>query len=247
MRTFDMIFAPTQGEPLLLVAMGNEGLLIHTASEGWQRTGVNIYDKGSRLPTSPSPTSYQASTFGRAMQMIMNEWLLGLAVAFLVYLVSSALAWVYTAIRAHPEAKERLGWVFGPVRTLAILAIALLSIGLVVWLLSRLHRVPRGLIDTLQSIWWLGILLVPLVILILSIVVWVRAGKLFPRPKPYSRLAWLALGLGMLVFATIWVVFILWAFGSIAQYDSALRLAVAAVLAIVIAGNAWMLRVVRSI
>jgi hypothetical protein len=246
LRTFDMLFAPAQGEALLLVAMGNEGLLVHTASEGWQRNSMNIYSHGARLPTSPTPTPYQAGTFGRAMQIITSESLLGLAVAFLVYLVSSALAWVYTAIHAHPEAKGRLGWVFGPVRILSTLAMALLSVGLVPLLLSGLPRAPVGLINALQSIWWLGIVLVPLVILILSIVIWARAGKLFPQPKMYSRLAWLALGLGMLVLAITWVVFILWAFGSIAQYDSALWLVIAAVLVIIIAGNAWMLRAVRG-
>jgi hypothetical protein len=241
LRTFDMLFTLEEGGSKLLVAMGNEGLLIHTAGAGWQRTEIAFYANGAKMLFNPAPTDYAARSFDEALQNTQPEWVIGLAIAYLAYLLTSALAWVYAAFHASTEAKPKLGWVFSPTRLLAILVLVLLA----GWLSYTLRLLPMQIMNTLSMFWLLAVALVPLVILVLSIIIWVRAGALISHHGAFSRLAWAALLLGALVFLITWAGFMLWAFNVVPVYETAQIMVIALIVVIYITGILWVLRSMR--
>ena len=200
-------------------------------------SALAVYSNGFQLSFNP------ARSIGEALSATQPDWLLGMAVAFLAFLLTSTLAWVYTAFHARPEAKARLGWVFSPTRWLVILVLVLLA----GWFIYQFLLLPMRSMNALSLVWMPAVALIPLLMLVISLLIWVRAGTLTPRPAAYTRIAWFALLLGLLVFLVDWTGFLLWAFGLIARYEYALILVILLITAVLVAGNIWVLRAIRRL
>ncbi len=236
LRTFDMLFLPVPGEPRLVVAMGNEGLLIYSPSTGWQRQGIEIYYNGYLQPISPTPTLFAASSFGKAFQDTTPEWWLFLAAGILTYTGLSLWGWVFAARHRAPGAKHRSSWIFRPLRWLAIWILILV----VAWL--GLNLLPVAEQNAVWPILIVVSLSLPPVVLVLSLVLWSRASRLVKHPGRFQWAGWLALLGGMAVFAASWACLLLWAFGVIVTYGLALAFSILSGLAVLVGCAMWMRR-----
>ncbi len=236
-RTFDMLFLPALGEPGLVVAMGNEGLLVHLPSIGWQRQGIEIYYNGYLQPTSPRPTPFAAATLVEGLSNTQPELWLFLAVGCLVYTGFSLWGWVFAARHRSPDAEHTAGWIFRPLRWLGILILILMA----VWL----FRFSPSMTGTASTILILAGLALPPLVLVLSLVLWYRASRLVARPGRFKWAGGQALLSGIAVFAAAWAILLLWAFGVIAAYGLALALSIFGGLAVLAACVTWMRRTLQ--
>ena len=91
----DMAFVTRGESSTLVVAMGNEGVVIHQPSGGWQRATVS---------TSIYPTPIAARNLDEAFTDINEEAIFGLVGAGLIYLGLSIWAWIIAVRHASPTA-----------------------------------------------------------------------------------------------------------------------------------------------
>jgi hypothetical protein len=224
LKTFDMLFLPGKNTSTLVVAVGNDGLVLHSPSTGWQRTGISTYTYGSVSSNVVSPTPWAARSGDEAFQNIQPEWLLALLAGYLLYLGLSAWAWIFAARHRRANASHKAGWAFGPLWVLA----AWILLSIMGW--AMFSSSPANIVFVILQI---AVLALPLGILVVSLVVWRRAGALVTHPGAFRRQGWLALLAGVAVFGFAWACLLLWAFGSIVAYGTALLLAFLAGLAAV--------------
>ena len=76
------------------------------------------------------------------------------------------------------------------------------------------------------TVWLLTAITLPLCILIVSLVIWIRAGSLAAHPARYRLIGLAALVAGIVIDAAFMGCLLLWALGIIAMYESALLIAV---------------------
>jgi hypothetical protein len=205
---------------VLLVAMGNEGLLIHSPLEGWKRTGFyETYSGYTSLVFNTSPTPFKAVTFGDVISYVY-EIPLALALGFILFLVFSVIAWVYASRHIFSPEKRPVKWIFRPVWILAIWIIVLALL----WGLSGIRiNLVQNIVLLILAALTLGF---PLAIVVISLVVWHRAIAAASDGQKLIDLRTLILLASGVILVIACVYFPLWAFGIIAAYSTALVLAV---------------------
>ena len=148
------------------------------------------------------------------------ELILGLVGAGLIYLGLSVWAWAFAARHAAPSAQRKPDWVFRP-------AWIILGWVLLVGVLPVLYRMIQSpLTNLINTVWLLTAITLPLCILIVSLVIWIRAGSLAAHPARYRLIGLAALVAGIVIDAAFMGCLLLWALGIIAMYESALLIAV---------------------
>ena len=184
-----------------ILILGVNGFIGHHLSKriladttGWQRQGIEIYYNGYLQPYSPIPTPFAATNLDEALFNTLPELWLILAAGCLVYTGFSLWAWVFAARHRSPDAEHTAGWVFRPLRWLAAWIVLLVVAWLAGVLLTSLSG-ATAIILILVS------LTLPLIVLILSLVLWRRASRLVARPGSFQRSGWLALLTGVGVLA----------------------------------------------
>lgn len=241
LKTYDMLFLPGQGKSTLVVAVGNDGLVLHSPSTDWQRLGIQI-SQGSYGQAAVTPTSWAASSGDQAFMNIQPEWLLALLAGFLSYLGLSIWAWIFAARHPWAQASRKPGWVFRPLWVL----VPWILLTCVSW--SLINGALSPATNALSTILLILDLTLPLGILFASVVMWRRAGALVAHPGVFRRQGWRALLAGVVFFAAAWVCLALWAFGVIVAYNTALILATLVGIAGVIFCIVWMRRgLLRSV
>ena len=101
LQTFDLLVIPTQAGSTVLVAMGNEGLLVHPTGDGWQTVGVytNPNDTwGIRIV----PTPFAVRSLDEAINITAAELLLALTAGLLAWSIISI--WIREKILKQTEA-----------------------------------------------------------------------------------------------------------------------------------------------
>jgi hypothetical protein len=208
----DMAFITQPAGSTLVIAMGNEGVVIHPSSGGWQRAAVGPF---------MVPTPITASNLDEAFNNIAMESILGLVGAVLIYLGLSLWAWIFATRHASPMANHRPAWVFRPAR----FAVAWILLVVALPVLIRLFRGPFT--NAIEIFWLFALVTLPFGILLISLVIWIRAGSLAARPGRYRLYGWVSLGTGLTICAVFIGCLLLWALGVIALYEIALIIAAA--------------------
>ena len=205
MGPYDMAFVDRDGDRLLVVAMGNEGIQIRTPDGTWERRGV----------LSAEPTQYAALSLGQAVSVVWSETALWLIGGVVVLFAISARSWGAMFARSRTRS-----WVTRPARIAVwfligcAVAVALMFAGL--------GQLIGNLIQTLGPyLVMAAVVLTPPFCFLWS---WQRAASLVIP----SRRAWAAAGwclLTALAAALLGLMpLVLWAMGAIAVYELALVL-----------------------
>jgi len=236
-RPFDMIFVPGTERSTLLVAMGNEGFLIHSRGQGWERTAMMInYNGTPAVMNNPRPTPFIAISLIDAIANTRDEWPMALRASFLIFLGLSLWAWIFAVRHRSPLAVHNAGWVFRP----ALVVGGWILLLFILWLTYTLRLFPGPILSFLNwSFLFVGLVL-PILILVVNVVIWLRAGKLTPRHTDFSLLGLWSLLFAVVLFGITWGWFILWAFGIILTYELALVLSTALGLGLLAGWVVWM-------
>jgi hypothetical protein len=216
----DMTFVYQPEGSILVVAMGNEGIVIHPPAGDWQRTAVG---------PSIIPTPTAAGSLDEAFNNTGLESILGLAGAVVIYLGLSLWAWIFAARHVSPYATRTPKWVFRPAWVALgwiLLIVALqLGNGIIQGMNRNAHVVDWQIINTVNTVLLIAEVTLPLGLLLINLAIWIRAGNLAARPGQYRLHALLAvlIGVGMAVILSAGL--LLWALGVIAAQETALWLA----------------------
>ncbi len=225
MGPYDLTFVEQNEQSILVVAMGNEGILRHTSDGTWERAAV----------LNAAPTPFATTNIFVALFQLQPEndvWLL----AGLLTLLSTCL-WSTRIIRERiektPHARPALWWT----GFLLVMVIIGLSVGYLGWLGYGLGRVSffREALYFASLCRWLPAI-PPLLVLLLVIFRWQSVARLAPQP----RHVWLVAGWNLLialgVFPLGWLPLLLWALGLIPFYFVALPLSLAITLGVLVGG-----------
>lgn len=210
----DMAFVTQPGGSTLVVAMGNEGVVIHPPSGAWQRVAVSLFIR---------PTPLAAPNLDQAFQEIGFETILGLAGAVIIYLGLSLWAWIFAVRHAAPNAKRKPGWLFRPARFAVIWIVVLVA-------LPVLNGIIPGSLNFnnyINSVWLFAAVTLPVSILLISLAIWIRAGSLAARPGRFRLYGLAALLAGTGISAVCIGCLLLWVLGVIAMQEIALIIAAA--------------------
>ena len=205
---YDLAFLDQKGTNTLLVAMGEQGVLVRTAEGTWQRYGV----------LGATPTPLQATNLGEAFGALLVETLILFVLTVIFVPIPSIVAWLVLLVRmgGAPASGRRL-WAMRPI--LFALAIAVLAFcTLVAAVLFGSHEALDFALNLIRC----G---VAPALVIGFVWTWKRLATLTTQPMK-GRLP----GCGgafatLLIFPMGLLPLLLWAFGIIAHYDVALWMA----------------------
>ena len=228
---YDMVFLPGGGPSTLMVAMGNEGFLLHTSGQAWQRSPMTFVGP-EQSSHSPTPTRFQAASISEALADIWLEWLLALVVGVLVFLAFGLWSAIYAVRQQTPAAGRGWRWVFAP----ALWLCAWLVFREVIWAVLNLDIFPYRLTSFLWQLVTNGALSIVPFVLIACAIIWYRAGKITAHPARFYSLAISVLLLTGLVALSTLPSFVLWALGWIVSYELALEIAAVLSLSLLVAG-----------
>lgn len=234
LRTYDMAFATGRGESTLVVALGTEGLLTHSPSQGWQWTGLTLL-QSSYQPQVIIPTPLAATTFNEVFLNTASEWVLALGLGFLVYLGLSLWVWIFAAQHPAPGTLHSAGWIFKP----------LWAIGVWLFVMVMLQMVQYwALLARWGGALWIPAVILnlafPVIILVIIGLLWQRAAQFSARRDDVRRLGWAALKAAAGIAAIPTLCFAFWAVGIIAHYETAYLLSL-------LLGLGWFIRCVVQI
>lgn len=204
---YDLSFLDQKGTNTLLVAMGEEGVLVRTVDGNWQRYGV--------LRATPSPL--QATNLGDAFNALFVETLILFALSVICVPIVSFGAWLVLLVRmgGTPASGRRL-WAMRPI--LFALAIAVLAFCILV---------AAGRFGALEAFNFALLLIrvgVAPALVIGFVWTWKRLATLTAQPMKV-RLTGCGVFAALLIFPTGLLPLLLWAFGLPVSYDVALWMA----------------------
>jgi hypothetical protein len=242
---YDLVFLPGEGPSTLMVAMGNEGFLLHAPGQSWQRSPMMFLNPDGTPQSyspNPRPTPFQAASLSEALVTTQPEWWLALGGGALVYLGFSLWAAIYAVRRPAPPAGRGARWVFAPALWLCAW---LVFLGFI-WLVYNWHILPNNLNDILSLLDLFGAISIVPFILLVSAIIWQRAGKLTTQPARFYALVLGVLLLAGLVALSIVLSSVLWALGLIVTYELAMGIASAFSLSLLVAGVILQRRMLRQ-
>jgi hypothetical protein len=228
-HTFDLVFYSGPKGSTLLVAMGNEGLLVHPSHGGWQVIGVTSApsdDFNIRI----TPTPFKANN--------LSETIDNTTVEFLLAVTAGLLTWSILSNRMRKKILSRIDPLFKSKRAFLPTKIALkltLVIPAAIIILT-----PRN------SILLLSNFAIPFWVILAIVAVW--HFSTFPKniPAQMRKLDWYIFFLGIFVIMAGWLPMGLWAYGVIELYTSALILSIGSGVAVLAAGIFWINRQVNA-
>lgn len=235
LRTYDMAFATGRGDSTLVVALGTEGLLTHSPSQGWQRVGLTLL-QSSYQPQVIIPTPLAATTFNEVFLNTASEWVLALVLGFLVYLGLSFWVWIFAAQHPALDAAHPAIWIFSPLWILGIW----LVVPIVLQFWYRWTSFSSRLSEILSGSSVIISLAFPVAILVVIGMLWHRAAQFSGRRADFRRLGWSALKTAAGIAAIPTLCFAFWAVGIIAHYETAYLLSL-------LLGLGWFIRCVVQI
>jgi hypothetical protein len=211
---YDLTLLSRNGTHTLIVALGNEGVLVRTPEGAWQRYGV----------LSALPTPFAADTLGDALGILLPEagiWLIG---SVLTLLGLSFRSWRETlrGVKDTLKPAQSAAWAIRPARWMVVFLIGCLFLVASVFtpLTSGLSLLVFRVLPPELIAW--TVVLVPPLSLILT---WRRVASV----SPYPGMVWKAAGWCVFTALAVpflgWMPLLVWAFGLIPVYEIALPLA----------------------
>jgi hypothetical protein len=228
-RTFDLVMYPGPKGSTLLVAMGNEGLLVHPSQGGWQAVGITSAP-GDAIGVRIIPTPFMARNLSEAIENTAVEFLFAVTAALLTWSIVSI--WMRRKIlhRIDPHLKSKR--VFLP---------AAIALGLTLVIPAAIiYLTPRN------SILLLSVFAIPFWIILAALAV--VHFSTFPKiiPAHMRKVDWYVLLFGILVFMAGWLPMGLWAYRVIELYTPALILSIGGGLVILFVGIFWLNRRINA-
>ena len=209
---YDLAILETASGHVVLVAYGNQGVLVKSTDGAWKRVAIQADDPGMRAAT---PLPYQAADLDTAVQVLASETTFILLLSFFGLAMFASVGWACLGKKAAKSKAAKVDW-------LSILVfLSVTAFGLLGFLFMTAHR---G--DSTREMGVLNSGLVPVCMLpaiILMVVLFAMGGNL-PNQKYVWRIGLLALGLAIGFFGLTWLPFGLWAWGIIPRYVQALSL-----------------------
>jgi hypothetical protein len=207
---YDLAILETEGGHVVLVAYGNQGVLVKSANGEWVRVAIRAEAEEIRAAT---PLPYQAPDFATAIRVLTTEntWLSLMALTWLIFL--AALGWSGITQRSANHKHSQVTWLY----TLTVLSAV--AFGLLGWLFVTTHLGGSPFDWQFTDIMLGYVCLLPGIILI---VVVFAIGNGLPNQKAIWRAGLLALGLALLFLIVTWLPFGLWAWGILHRYSQAL-------------------------
>ena len=197
---YDLALLPWNGGTRLVVAMGNEGILVRDETGRWSRVGI----------VGAMPTPYaDGKDFNVLFFLLSCENSSSLLVAILVWVACCVLGWrtILPTVRWPDERSNR--WAMSPLYWAG---------GLMVLCVPFAYLLGLGFLPL--SIAAAGLLFVG------PALVWGRIVMGFSRPRMARQVAWRCLWAAAGVFPLAWLPFVLWVYGVIPAYWTALVLSV---------------------
>ncbi|MBU1879056.1 MAG: hypothetical protein KJ734_08895, partial [Chloroflexi bacterium] len=219
---YDLAFHSQNGTTTLLVASGNEGIVVRTPDGTWQRYAVSF--------AYPTPYKIEDWRLGYSflLELLLYEIGCSLGMAVLIWLALCILGWSIILSRMHISLGRSLRWVLAPI---------LLAVGL--WVLSSLlvymfDPSPENnkRVDVLVTL----VLLIPALVPVGPVIIWHRVASKSSRSRPARRAALACFLAAAGIFPLAWLPFPLWALGLIPVYEMALALSVLIGIVVLVCG-----------
>jgi hypothetical protein len=207
---YDLTILETGDGYVVIVAYGNQGVLVKSTSGEWNRIAVRSADEEIR-PAAPLP--YQVTDFNEVTQALQSEntWIFLLTADWAILL--AAVGWLGLAKKTPDSKNSRQDW-FNTIIVLSIIAFVIL-----VMLFGSMYQDGKpGDWSLMDEMIVCGSVLY---LIIGGIVVLTIAGKL-PNGKAVGQAGRLALALALAFFVLTWLPLGLWAWGIIPDYSLAL-------------------------
>jgi hypothetical protein len=204
---YDLALLPQNGAATLVVALGNEGVVVRTLQGTWQRYAV----------MNASPTPYAGGERSVLFWLLLAENLISLVAAVLAWWAFCISGWQATLSKAHFPPGRSARWAIAPAVWAAALSLLsfLLAYGLFSW---RLTRVLLPLLPIVAF----GMILV----FVGPVLTWRRIVSLSPQPQMARQAAWTCVVAAAGIFPLAWLPFPLWVLGAIPVYEIAQALSV---------------------
>jgi hypothetical protein len=228
-HTFDLVFYPGQKGSTLLVAMGNEGLLVHPPHGGWQAVGITSAP-GVSIGVRIIPTPFTASNPGDAIDTTTTEFLLAATAGLLAWSILSI--WMRRKILRRIGTTKKSKIIFIP--TVIALVLTLLIPAAMVYLM------PRNSIILLSGpafLFW---------VVLGAVAVWHFSTFHNDIPAELRKIDRYVFLCGTLVFVAGWLPMGLWAYGIIETNITAQILSIESGLAVLVLGIFWLNRRINA-
>lgn len=230
---YDLALADPVGQNglhTLVVALGNDGVLVRSPEGVWKRYAVLL----------AQPTPFAAQSFDQAMDVVGDETDVLFLVAFVLFLVACIRSWriVLARVSAQSEWKPSLRRTMAPLwGAFALSAILSIPIGFQIfgrgsWNLHLFTNLASFLMG--MSVGILSSLPIPLILLWGIFLTWLNVKSIAKRPKAvWNAAGWCVITL-IGIFPLAWLPILLWAFGVIPFYLIALLTSILITLFVVI-------------
>ncbi len=194
---FDMEIIESSNGHFVIVATGNQGVLVKSSDGKWSRYAV-----GQAIPTP-----YQAASFSEATDVLFNEWIVAILIAISFFLFLSVCIWVSVYLNSDPVLGRRV--------LIACLPFVLsISVFVLYYLLAVSNLFSLRLSGGLQTF----VVVLPIIGFVITWLAVIRVS----RNRGFGFLA-LVLGVifSILLYLCIFFPFQLWALGTIQVYETA--------------------------
>jgi hypothetical protein len=193
----DIILTESSSGPFVIVAMGNQGILVKSPDGNWNRYAVG----------KAVPTPYYANNFSQANGVLNNEQLVLMLLALCGFLLLSLVAWILSYIYANKIISKKILRAFSPLGISVLVFIICYFLGFVG---------PRYISDIIENF---QLIIIPLPLLGFMIT-WIWMITVSTR-KWYGLLTFIAsAGLPILSYFCLLFPFQLWALGGIPVYET---------------------------
>lgn len=218
---FDLGIVSNDNQHVVIIAMGNQGVLVKASSGLWERYAIPSTNQTFMLAT---PLPFYAVSIEDAVKILKTESVWSFLVTFLIFVVLSFLAWRSMQKNATREIGEKLRWFYLP--------FVLASMGFIVFVValfgnlffhpfqdSRIGEFLYGFLANPS----LYVCFIPIIGLLLS---WFGIIRIYPDRKIGQLIAFGTLAYTTIFGIAVYMPFIFWAFGIIPLYEMALSLSI---------------------
>jgi hypothetical protein len=205
---YDLDIIETGDEHLVIVAMGNEGVLVRSVAGAWNRYAVDTM----------TPTPYQAETLEDALgALIYLELPMLLLIAAAVFLLLTFSAWLTFFVRTDRVIRRKILLSLLP----GLFALVLVSLYFAIPFLLKHMGGIRGMRTLVNAFFLMSKMYVGLAPLLTYVLTWASVLSLPSNPKLGLLAFLISVILPVLLAIFALLPYVLWAFGTIQIHETA--------------------------
>jgi hypothetical protein len=213
--TFDLILSGNADQPLVFVAMGDQGLLQYNNEKGWQRSNIVVQTSTDQF-TLFRVVPFNATSLDTALSIMLPEGLIGLVFLFIIW--TSITRWAVDIARSHPAISQPFPAkaIYKPYTNLLIYLFVLITIAIINGIMSQFTPIVANCLFFA----FISLILVGIIAIIpTNLAIWVKAGNYSGKIEIYRRGMKLTLAGSFGIFLVFYGSFIAWAFGWLPVYE----------------------------